>query len=414
MKAQTKSKLFAYGVAVGIALSTTLVGINVSEALGINVSQAHSHPAFMPPGNSAPPPSGWLQFCLTYRGICKTSTLPAREVLLDERAWRVLKRVNDWVNQNVAPMTDMAHYGMIQWWRYPDDGAGACHSYALLKQRLLEQAGWPRQALLMTVVRDRDGEGHAVLTVKTNKGDFILDNLTDRIRLWSETGYQYIERQSQYDPNQWVWAVGPGSSQAHPLQAEEVSVDLKPVIWPTWTTAQIADSSEPTNLDELPAALVSEVVDRIKLHNMSAAEARKQADQPTADKKLAVTAVAEMVVAELDQKTDAAGVPGKLLQTPTVEAQKQPDRDASAAQTGRWGVQLIGSPSESAALASYHHLQETYGALLGSRQPLVISTKVGVNAHWYRVRVTADDRDMAQKLCKSLQASGGSCLVQRG
>ena len=44
--------------------------------------------------------------------------------------------------------------------------------------------------------------------------------------------------------------------------------------------------------------------------------------------------------------------------------------------------------------------------LSGSRQPLVISTKVGINAHWYRVRVTADDRDMAEKLCKSLQVGG--------
>ena len=99
-------------------------------------------------------------------------------------------------------MTDMAHYGIIQWWRYPDDGAGACHSYAL-KQRLLMQAGWPRQALLMTVVREHNGEGHAVLTVRTSKGDFILDNLTDRIKLWSNTGYQYIEHQSQSDPNWW-------------------------------------------------------------------------------------------------------------------------------------------------------------------------------------------------------------------
>ena len=38
------------------------------------------------------------------------------------------------------------------------------------------QAGWPRQALLITVVRDKKGDGHAVLTVKTDKGEFILDN----------------------------------------------------------------------------------------------------------------------------------------------------------------------------------------------------------------------------------------------
>ena len=90
------------------------------------------------------PPIGWVQFCQTYQGECDTKPLPPLDVVLDEGAWNDLKRVNDWVNHNIKPETDMDHYGMIQWWRYPDDGAGACHSYALLKRRLLMQAGWPR------------------------------------------------------------------------------------------------------------------------------------------------------------------------------------------------------------------------------------------------------------------------------
>jgi predicted transglutaminase-like cysteine proteinase len=60
----------------------------------------------------------------------------------------------------------------------------------------------------MTIVREADGEGHAVLTVKTNRGEFILDNLTDDILLWSRTPYQYYKRQSQSDPNLWVWLDG--------------------------------------------------------------------------------------------------------------------------------------------------------------------------------------------------------------
>ena len=150
-------------------------------------------------------PIGWVQFCQTYQGECDTKPLPPLDVAVDENAWNNLKRVNDWVNHNIKPETDMDHYGMIQWWRYPDDGAGACHSYALLKRRLLMQAGWPRQALLMTIVREADGEGHAVLTVKTDWGEFILDNLTDDILLWSKTPYHYYKRQSQADPNVWVW-----------------------------------------------------------------------------------------------------------------------------------------------------------------------------------------------------------------
>ena len=66
------------------------------------------------------------------------------------------------------------------------------------------QAGWPRQALLITVVRDKQGDGHAVLTVKTDKGEFILDNQIEEIVLWSETEYRFVKRQSQSDPNVWI------------------------------------------------------------------------------------------------------------------------------------------------------------------------------------------------------------------
>ena len=66
------------------------------------------------------------------------------------------------------------------------------------------QEGWPREALLMTVVRDQHGEGHAVLTVKTDRGELILDNQTNDILYWSDTGYRFVKRQSQSDPNVWV------------------------------------------------------------------------------------------------------------------------------------------------------------------------------------------------------------------
>ncbi len=69
---------------------------------------------------------------------------------------------------------------------------------------MLMQAGWPREALLITVVRDKKGEGHAVLTVKTDKGDFVLDNQNQEVLSWAETGYRFVKRQSQSDPNVWV------------------------------------------------------------------------------------------------------------------------------------------------------------------------------------------------------------------
>jgi predicted transglutaminase-like cysteine proteinase len=98
----------------------------------------------------------------------------------------------------------MEHHGLVEKWSYPDDGYGDCEDYVLLKRRMLMEAGWPREALLITVVRDRKGDGHAVLTVKTDQGEFILDNQNEDIVLWSEAGYRFVKRQSQSDPNAWV------------------------------------------------------------------------------------------------------------------------------------------------------------------------------------------------------------------
>jgi hypothetical protein len=78
-----------------------------------------------------------------------------------------------------------------------------------------------------------------------------------------------------------------------------------------------------------------------------------------------------------------------------------------------WGVQLIGSPSQASALASFQQLQRAYKNFLEARQPFVIQSKVGTSGFWYRVRVATDSRSEAEKLCSGLRAAGGSCLVQR-
>lgn len=151
-----------------------------------------------------PPPPGWVAFCIEYDPECRTTPSTPREVVLTTKAWKVLERVNLWVNTHVQPMTDLEHWGVADRWNYPDDGYGDCEDYVLLKRRMLIQSGWPREALLVTVVRDNEDEGHAVLTVITNKGDYVLDNKNYFIVLWSDTGYRFVKRQSQSDPNVWV------------------------------------------------------------------------------------------------------------------------------------------------------------------------------------------------------------------
>ena len=167
-------------------------------------SNADERPLFISLGDTARAPIGWIEFCAENPRECATRPSAPRDVVLSPQAWKDIVRVNLWVNGHIKPMTDLEHYGVVEKWAYPDDGYGDCEDYVLLKRRMLMQAGWPREALLITVVRDKRGDGHAILTVKTDKGEFILDNQIDEILLWSDTGYRFVKRQSQSDPNVWV------------------------------------------------------------------------------------------------------------------------------------------------------------------------------------------------------------------
>ena len=149
-------------------------------------------------------PIGWVEFCSENPSECAAPASEPRDVVLSYKAWRDLLAVNKWVNTTIKPMTDLEHWGVVERWSYPDDGYGDCEDYVLLKRRMLLKAGWPREALLITVVRDKKDEGHAVLTVKTDKGEYILDNQVDEVLLWSDTGYRFVKRQSQSDVNTWV------------------------------------------------------------------------------------------------------------------------------------------------------------------------------------------------------------------
>jgi predicted transglutaminase-like cysteine proteinase len=177
-------------------------------------SSAEERPMFISIGQATRAPIGWIEFCVEYDPECKTKPSQARDVMLSTQGWKDLERINQYVNTHVKPMTDMEHWGVVERWNYPDDGYGDCEDYVLQKRRMLMQAGWPREALLITVVRDKHGDGHAILTVKTDKGEYILDNQNDQILLWSDTGYRFVKRQSQSDPNVWVSLGEPRSAPA--------------------------------------------------------------------------------------------------------------------------------------------------------------------------------------------------------
>lgn len=153
---------------------------------------------------SARPVQGWVKFCERYAGECDVQTSEPASITLTPKVWRALNTVNRKVNTTIKPRTDMEHWGVVDRWDLPDDGYGDCEDYQLLKRKLLvEKHGLPRRALRMTVVIDEQGEGHAVLMVRTDQGDIILDNKRSGILPWSATGYVFVKREGQ-DGRDWV------------------------------------------------------------------------------------------------------------------------------------------------------------------------------------------------------------------
>jgi predicted transglutaminase-like cysteine proteinase len=190
---------------IGLALLAGLIGLSSAQAgPATQTRNNNQHVLYASLGDTARAPIGWIEFCAEHRGECAGDATQPRDIVMTQAAWKDLLRVNRWVNETVKPMTDMDHWGVIEKWSYPTDGYGDCEDYVLLKRKMLIDAGWPREALLVTVVRDKKGEGHAVLTVKTDKGEFVLDNQNEEVVAWTETGYRFVKRQSQADPNVWV------------------------------------------------------------------------------------------------------------------------------------------------------------------------------------------------------------------
>jgi predicted transglutaminase-like cysteine proteinase len=189
-------------VGFGIALSITAAA--PAEAQSVAALQpAYRAPEYMRVYSNAQPPYGFVRFCEVQPDQCiSTSSNDERLDATPERLSE-LDQVNRTVNREIEPATDMEIYGVNELWTIPTK-RGDCEDFALLKRKILIEHGWPSSSLLMTVVRDEKNEGHAVLTARTTQGDFILDNKIESVKLWNQTPYHYVMRQSYIDPKIWV------------------------------------------------------------------------------------------------------------------------------------------------------------------------------------------------------------------
>jgi predicted transglutaminase-like cysteine proteinase len=186
------------GPQLGVAAEAT-----APATTSLNQAQDQQSP-YMRVFGVTPPPYGHVDFCRREPRECIDGVAEDVRRAGKGEAMAELDRVNRQVNAEIAPVTDMEQYGVEDYWTLPRSGRGDCEDYALLKRQRLIKAGWPVSALVLTVVFDEKREGHAVLTARTADGDFILDNKTSEIKLWSKTPYQFVMRQSYLNPHLWM------------------------------------------------------------------------------------------------------------------------------------------------------------------------------------------------------------------
>jgi predicted transglutaminase-like cysteine proteinase len=191
-------------VRVGLLLATLLVGYGAEPASAMPQSPFASGQAALRSAGKAGPTPAWIKFCERLPQECAVDLAEPHMIPLDQQIWDTIVQINEQVNRAILSVTDQDRWGVVDRWDYPDDGLGDCEDIQLLKRKLLIEVGLPRRALRMTVAIDEQGAGHAVLMVRTDFGDFILDNKKDAVLSWQETGYGYVKREGS-DSLDWVW-----------------------------------------------------------------------------------------------------------------------------------------------------------------------------------------------------------------
>lgn len=190
---------FCRRMAGPVLIAAALCGAPASGAQLVD----YANQAFAPVTGATSIPVGHADFCRRYPRECTVNASVVASVPLTPALWQQLLEVNTRLNVSIVPETDQQLYHVAEFWTYPH-GYGDCEDIALAKRRELIADGWPASTLLMTVARQDNGEGHAVLMVRTDRGDLILDNQDSEIRDWKDSPYHFLKRQSQTDAGEWI------------------------------------------------------------------------------------------------------------------------------------------------------------------------------------------------------------------
>lgn len=185
-----------------------LLALAAVAALSPPVSaEPNSAPPYMREGEEVRGPTGFYDLCARVPWECPAPPPQAASadvrVVVGSDGVATLSALNGALNAAFTAATDNDIYGVSDYWAMPIEAAD-CEDFVLAKRAALLNAGWPPHALLIGVVRGVATPYHAVLIVRTDRGEFVLDNLRDEVVDWRAAGYDWVVRQSLSNPQRWV------------------------------------------------------------------------------------------------------------------------------------------------------------------------------------------------------------------
>ena len=149
------------------------------------------------------PPDGFLGVCDRYAWACAPNIPADFSITTDRDILRAARTVNARVNRTVRQISDEAQFNRAEHWTLPTNRGGDCEDFALEKKRQLLLAGVPTDRLMIATAMLPDTTRHAVLVVRTARGDLVLDNLTNQILPWDRTGLTFLRMQNPAQPMLW-------------------------------------------------------------------------------------------------------------------------------------------------------------------------------------------------------------------
>jgi predicted transglutaminase-like cysteine proteinase len=203
------SSILAPACALAIALFSSLGSAHASGALAPGARAALPSSSMISMRGQAEAPNAAFLFCRQNAAQCRVrggtvaTDRATGAVRLDAAIFRTMASINDRVNRSIRPAADLAAFGRLDHWAVRAQ-VGDCEDFALEKRRQLISAGFPSSAVLVATGRASNGEMHAVLVVRTDRGDFVLDNLRSDISPWRSAGVRFDRMQSPANPAQWV------------------------------------------------------------------------------------------------------------------------------------------------------------------------------------------------------------------